>query len=452
MQDASLFVPLFATAAMREVFSDTARLQAMLDFESALAGAQAACGTIPVTAAPAIARACDAARFDLRALAQATALAGNAAIPLVRALRNAVAAQDEQAARHVHQGATSQDCIDSGLVLQLQRAYALLDVDVGRLGDTLCDLAVAQAATVMPGRTLLQQAEPVSFGLKIAGWLDALSRSRHRLRAAAHAVNVIQCGGATGSLAAFGARGLEVAAALAQTLGAALPTLPWHSQRDRLVDLGGALAILIGSLGKMARDVALLAQTEVGEVAEPLAPGRGGSSVLPHKQNPIGCAVALAAAAQAPGLQATLLGAMTQEHERGLGGWHAEWETLPRLCLLASGALAQMNEVLAGLRVNPARMRENLAADGGLMFAPALAQALAVHWGAGAAHDRVTEWCRIAQREGCQLREIAGRVEEVTRVLDAATLDAVFDPEAQLGLAAALIARAADAWRAAQPA
>ena len=448
MQDASLFVPLFATVAMREVFSDTARLQAMLDFEAALARAQAACGVIPGSAAEAITRACDARRFSLAALAEATALAGNAAIPLVKALRNLVAEDDSDAARYVHWGATSQDCIDSGTVCQLLRALALLLTDVQVLGDALQRLALAHTDTVMAGRTLLQQAEPISFGLKVAGWLDALTRSRARLRSAVTTAAVLQYGGATGSLAAAGPLALAVATQLARELNCSTPALPWHSHRDRLVDAGAGIALLTGTLGKIARDISLLAQTEVGEVSEPTAPGRGGSSALPHKQNPIGCAVALAAAVQTPGLLATLLAAMPQEHERGLGGWHAEWETLPRLCLLASGALAQLGAVVQGLRVDPARMLENLARDGGQIHAPALAQALAAHWGAREAHERVEHWCRQALRDRTPLATLVARDASVSALLDAAALAAVFDARGQLGQSRVFIGRACAAWQA----
>jgi len=447
MQDGSLFVPLFATVAMRDVFSDLARVQAMLDFEAALARAQAACGVIPATAVAAITRACDARRYPLAELAEATALAGNAAIPLVKALRNLVDDEDADAARYVHWGATSQDCIDSGAVCQLLRALALLVADVERLGDTLRTLALAHADTLMPGRTLLQQAAPISFGLKVAGWLDALTRSFARLQRAGSAAAVIQYGGATGTLAAAGPQALEVAAVLARELNCSAPALPWHSHRDRLVEAGAAVALLTGTLGKLARDVSLLAQTEVGEVTEPSAPGRGGSSALPHKQNPVGCAVALAAAVQTPGLLATLLAAMPQEHERGLGGWHAEWETLPRLCLLASGALAQLCAVVQGLHVYPARMLENLARDGGQIHAPALAQALAVHWGAREAHARVAQWCRQAQRDSTPLATLVARDAGVTALLDPATLAAVFDARGQLGHSRQFIERACVAWQ-----
>jgi 3-carboxy-cis,cis-muconate cycloisomerase len=294
----------------------------------------------------------------------------------------------------------------------------------------------------MIGRTLLQQAVPVTFGLKAAGWLAALERTRARLAEAGRAAQVLQFGGAAGTLAALGERGLDVAAALAKELDLALPALPWHGHRDRLVDLAAALGLLAGTLGKIARDIALLMQTEVAEAFEPAGEGRGGSSTMPHKRNPIACAVALAAATRVPQLVGTLLAAMPQEQERGLGGWHAEWETLPEIFLLASGALHHMADAIAGLAVDPERMRQNIEATRGLVMAEAVTMALVNRIGKHDAHKLVESACRRASAEGVHLRDVLAREPVVTAQLTPEQLDRLFAPETYLGMAERFVQRA----------
>ncbi|AUX36769.1 MULTISPECIES: 3-carboxy-cis,cis-muconate cycloisomerase [Sorangium] len=431
----SLFDELFASEAMRDIFSDRARVQGMLDFEAALARAEAGLGVIPPEAATPIVSQCRAERFDVDRLAQGAALAGNAAIPLVAALTDLVARQDPDAARFVHWGATSQDAMDTGLVLQLRAALGLLDADLGRLADALAELVRAHQRTVVLGRTWLQPALPVTFGLKAAGWLSATSRGRERLRALRGRVLVIQFGGAAGTLASLGARGLDVATHLAQDLALAVPDLPWHAQRDRIAEVAAALGLLAGSLGKMARDLSLMMQSEVAEAFEPHAPGRGGSSTMPHKRNPTGAAAILAAATRIPGLVATLLSAMPQEHERGLGGWQAEWESLPEICLLTSGALMHAVQVIEGLHVDAERMRANVDATRGVLLAEAVALALARTVGRSAAHALVERACRRAMAEGRSLRDVLAAEPEVTTRLSVAELDDLCDPAAYLGLA-----------------
>src|SRR4029077_3069882 len=269
--------------------------------------------------------------FDMESLARATALSGNVAIPMVKALTEFVAHSDVQAAAFVHWGATSQDAIDTGLVLQLREALDLIDRDLAHLSASLTRLAAAHKSTLVAGRTWLQQGPPVTFGLKVAGWLDGVDRHLERLNHARTQVSVLQFGGAVGTLAALADRGLDVAAALARDFTLELPELPWHSHRDRLAEVAPSLGLLVGSLGKIARDISLMSQTEIDEVVEPSGPGRGGSSTMPHKRNPVGSAVILAAALRVPALVSTVLTAMVQEHERGMGGWHAEWETLPEI-------------------------------------------------------------------------------------------------------------------------
>jgi 3-carboxy-cis,cis-muconate cycloisomerase len=433
--------PLFATEAMSAIFSDRARVQGMLDFEAALARAEAATGLIPGAAAEAIVRTCLADNFDPVALARDTAQAGNPAIPMVKQLTTLVAKTDMQAARFVHWGATSQDAMDTGLVLQMCRGLASLEANLQRLTAALARLAEDHAATPMIGRTFLQQAVPVTFGLKAAGWLAAVERARTRIAVAGRAARVLQFGGAAGTLASLSERGLDVAAAMAKELELDVPELPWHGHRDRLADLAAALGLLVGTLGKMARDIGLLMQTEVAEAAEPTGQGRGGSSTMPHKRNPIGCAVTLAAATRVPSLVATLLAAMLQEHERGLGGWHAEWETIPEIFLLTSGALRQMADAVAGLTVDPARMGENLEATRGLITAEAVMMALGDRIGRLEAHHLVEAACRRSVEQGAYLRDILAQDSTVTAHLSPDELARLLAPESYLGVAERLVQR-----------
>ncbi|MBB5878450.1 3-carboxy-cis,cis-muconate cycloisomerase [Xanthomonas sp. 3498] len=437
----SLLRPLFGDPIVDAAFDDRARLQAMLDMEAALARAQARCGVIPASAVAPIAAACDAARYDLPALAAATALAGNPAIPLVKALTAQVAAADEDAARWVHWGATSQDIIDSGAVLQLRTALDRVEAQLDALCAALAALAQRERDTGLPGRTLLQQAVPVTFGLKAAGWLDALQRSRRRLQALREDALVLQFGGAAGTLAALQSQGLAVAEALAAELRLPLPALPWHAARDRIGEIGAAFALLAGSLGKIGRDVALLMQSEVAEAFEPAAAGKGGSSAMPHKRNPVGCVVAIAAATRAPGLLATLFAALPQEHERAVGGWHAEWETLPELVRLSAGSLAQVRVLVEGLELDRARMAAHLDSHGGLLYAEAVAVTLAAHLGKAAAHALVESAVRRALATQQHLRAMLAEEPQVSAVLTPADLDALFASDSWRGMATVWIER-----------
>lgn len=432
---------LFTTEAMRAIFADARRVQGMLDFEAALARAEARVGMAPPDAAEAIAAHCHADRFDLAALARATAKAGNPAIPLIAALTEQVASDNAEAARFVHWGATSQDAMDTGLALQLRDALDALEGDLARLARACANLAESSAATPLAGRTWLQQASPTTFGLKVAGWLSAINRHRQRLRQLRPRALVIQLGGSVGTLAGFGALGLEVAAALADELGLALPDIPCHAERDRVAEVATTLGLLAGTLGKMARDTSLLAQTEVGEAFEPDEPGRGTSSTLPLKRNPVGASVALAAATRIPGLVATMLAAMPQEHERGLGGWQAEWETLPEIARLTAGALAQVTQVVEGMELDSDRMRANLDLTRGVVCAEAVALALVPSLGKSAAHKLVGEASRRALAENISLREALAAVPDVTAHLSGDDLDRLCDPASAVGPAKRLIQR-----------
>jgi 3-carboxy-cis,cis-muconate cycloisomerase len=334
MNTSSLTDGLFSTEGMQAIFSDRNTIQRMLDVEAALARALAVEDVIPQSAVAAIVSSCRADLMDLDALAKSVSSAGNLAIPLVKQLTAVVASTDAEAARYVHWGATSQDVIDSGRVLQLRDAIDLITIDLAELADKLAALAHQHRATIMVGRTWMQHAQPTTLGLKIAGWLDAIMRHQDRLQALRTRVCVLQFGGAAGTLASLGESGLTVATALAKDLSLVLPALPWHTHRDRMGEVATTFGLLTGTLGKIARDIALHAQTEIAEVAEPLAQGRGGSSTMPHKRNPVACSAVLACAMRVPALVSTMLTAMVQEQERALGGWQAEWETLPEIASL----------------------------------------------------------------------------------------------------------------------
>jgi 3-carboxy-cis,cis-muconate cycloisomerase len=437
-----LFDAYFTAPAMRAIFCDQSRVQGMLDFEAALARAEAHAGLIPAEAVAPIEAACKAELYDYPALAQAIATAGNSAIPLVKALGKRIAATSPEAERFVHLGATSQDAMDSGLVLQLRGAIELIEGDLATLGDALAAQAERHADTPLAGRTWLQQATPVTLGMKLAGVLGAITRHRQRLSELKPRLLCLQFGGASGSLAALGEQAWPVAEALAAELQLHLPEQPWHTQRDRLVEFASLLGLIAGSLGKLGRDLSLLMQTEAGEVFEPSAPGKGGSSTMPHKRNPVGAAVLIGAATRAPGLVATMLAAMPQEHERSLGLWHAEWETLPELCCLVSGALQQALLAVPGLEVDAARMRSNLELTQGLVLAEAVSIALAQRIGRDAAHHLVEQCCRHAVQQGVHLRAVLGANAEVSAELSAAELERLLDPAHYLGQARRWVQRA----------
>ncbi|WP_130930446.1 3-carboxy-cis,cis-muconate cycloisomerase [Pseudomonas sp. Sample_24] len=437
-----LFDAYFTARDMREVFCDQGRVQAMLDFEAALARAEARVGLIPMSAVGSIENACEAGLYDFAALGEAIAVAGNSAIPLVKALGKQIAAQNAEAERYVHLGATSQDVMDSGLVLQLRRALELIENDLAQLGQILASQAQRHAATPLAGRTWLQHATPVTLGMKIAGWLGAVTRSRQRLAELKPRLLVLQFGGASGTLAALGEQALPIAQALAEELQLSLPDQPWHTQRDRVVEFGAVLGLIAGSLGKLGRDISLLMQTEAAEVFEPSAPGKGGSSTMPHKRNPVGAAVLIGAATRVPGLLSTLFSAMPQEHERSLGLWHAEWETLPEICCLVSGSLQQALLIAQGLEVDAERMARNLDLTQGLVLAEAVSIVLAQRVGRDAAHHLLEQCCKRAVAEQRHLRAVLGDEPQVTAELTAAELDHLLDPAHYLGQAKTWVDRA----------
>jgi 3-carboxy-cis,cis-muconate cycloisomerase len=372
---ASLFARTLASEAMLDVFSDRALVAAMLAFEAALADAEAAEGIVPKDAAAAIVAA-TRADIDVDALVAAARSAGSIAIPLVKTLTAAAVARDPAAAAYVHWGGTSQDVIDTAMVVVTGRALDLVARDLDRLVDALVALARSHRATPVLARTLLQPAQVVSFGFKVVAWIAPLVRARGRIARARDAALKLQLGGAVGTLGALGDKGDAVARRVAERLGIRAAD-PWHVQRDDWVALGCEVAILCGSLAKIGTDVALLAQGEVGEVAEPAGEGRGGSSAMPQKRNPVAALAAIAAGVRAPQHAAALLAAMRQAHERGLGDWQAELAEWPTLFLSASGALVALADAIGGLEVDVARMRANVARQRGTVFAEAAAALIA---------------------------------------------------------------------------
>ena len=445
MTDASmssqLMTPLYASAAMRAIMSDRARFQRMLDFEAALARAEASLGVIPARAAAVIAEACDAANFDIAALVEARAPSDNIAVAMVSALTKAVASHDSEAAGFVHWGATSQDVIDTALVLELRAAIDALLVDLDAAIKGFTTLAGRHRRTLAVARTLMQHALPMPFGLKLAGYAAALARSRERLMRLRRDAMALQFGGGAGTLAALGEHGMGVAERLAALLDLQLPDAPWHTHRDRLAEVAACLGILAGTCGKIARDVTLMMQSEVGEAFEPAEPGRGGSSTLPHKRNPVGAAAALSAATVAPNLVATMLAAQVQEHERAPGGWHTDWITLPTLALVTSGALAAVVESAEGLEIDIERLRANLELTGGQIMAEAVSFALAEKMGRAEAHALVRELSRRADKEKLPFKDVLLRDLRVKSHLGVLEIERLFIPLTYQGSAQTFIDR-----------
>jgi 3-carboxy-cis,cis-muconate cycloisomerase len=426
-----LFDSLGTTDPLATAFSDTALLAAMLAFEVALARAEARVGVIPAAAAAAIADAAAIESFDAGAIAQASRASGTIAIPFVDTLRTRVRALNPEASTFVHWGATSQDVCDSALVLCLTQARPILTTDHRRLAGTLQRLSDRHAGTVMLARTLLQPAPPTTFGLKAAGWFAAVSRNGRRLNAAFEDACVLQFGGASGTLAALGGHGPAVAEELARELALPNPGAPWHAHRDRLASLVAACGIYTGTLGKIARDVSLLMQDEVREAAEP----GGSSSAMPHKRNPSGCAIALAAATRVPGFVAAFLAGMPQEHERGLGGWHAEAATVSAVVQTTGAALAAIAAATDNLTVDPDRMRANIAATHGVVFAERAMILLATRLGRDAAGRAIAAAIEAARSEPGGFAAALAANPEVSAALAPADLSALATPEAYLGAA-----------------
>jgi 3-carboxy-cis,cis-muconate cycloisomerase len=427
-----LFAAIVARGPVVDQVSGNAWLRAMLDVEAALARVTAAAGLIPAEAGEAVTAACaDTSAYDVGELAAAAALGGNPVIPLVRAVEQRAGA----AGRYVHHGATSQDVLDTAMVLVGTRALAVLGQDLTAAVHSAAGLAARHRGAAMAGRTLLQQAAPTTFGLKAAGWGVALQGAAERVGAVRLPV---QLGGAAGTLASYAGRGAEVARALAVELDLEPSVLPWHTARLPIADLAGALATAAGVVAKVALDVVLLAQTEVAEVAEG-APGSGGSSAMPHKRNPVAAVQARAAARRAPGLAATLYACMEQEHERAAGAWHAEWTTLSDLLATTGSAVSWLRECLRHLQVDPARMRSNLGVAGDDVAAAALADVLTARLGRARAHEVVRSAVWAARGTGVPLREVLHADPEVVAEVGPERLDELLDPAQHVGEAGPLV-------------
>ncbi len=439
--DSAILGPLFSSDPMRAVFSEEARVRGWLRVEEALARAEEELDLVPQGLADAIA-AIPPSAFDFDALGHKTALAGVPVIPFVAALE---ALLPEALRGHVHRGATTQDILDTGLVLQMRDAFALIEADVRVLINNLEDLAATYASTPCVGRTLAQHAAPVTFGFKAAVWLTGVSNVAALLPALKDRVLVASLGGPVGTLTSLGSTGSAVAASFARHLKLGATAIAWHTIRTPMFETGAWLAMLLGALGKIAADVALMSSTDVGEIAEPELAGRGGSSAMPHKQNPVASIVIAAAHAASKGYVVTLLDAMAAPQERAPGLWQAEWLALPPLFGLVSGALREAVWLTGGLRVHPKRMLENLDQTKGLLFADAVASRLGVMMGRERAHELVGEAAKDARRTGQTLREALGN-DRYRQEMEAIDLDAAFD------LAPAVAAAAAWARRATQEA
>jgi 3-carboxy-cis,cis-muconate cycloisomerase len=462
-QDArGLFGGVFARG--RVDVSDTAWLQAMLDAEAGLARALERAGLAPAGAGEAVTAAARAKDFDPNELGQLASLTGNPVPGLARALARRV---PQTAAGTVHRGATSQDIVDTAAMLLAKRAADVILADLAQAADVTAGLADAHRSSIMIGRTLLQQAVPVTFGLVAAGWLAGLDEARQGLAAVRARRLAVQFGGAAGTLASLGENGPQVATLLATDLGLTLPALPWHTDRLRIIDLGAALAGVTAVLGKIARDVTLLAQSEVGEVSEGggvaparesrqqpgSSPRRGGSSAMPHKNNPVASIAILGCAKQMPGLLATLVSSAEQEHQRAAGAWHAEWEPLTAMLRLAGSAASWGTGLLSGLGVDSSRMAANLKATNGLPLAEHVASLLAGVLGSAQAHDLVAEAATRAVNAGLPLQDVLLSVSGLEERLSAAgitaeQIESALEPSGYLGAAGTFVTAALQAHEA----
>ena len=440
-----LFSGLFARGPVAAQVSDQALLQAMVDVELALVRALVRAGVAPVEAERDLDAVADAGALDLAALGRSTAEKGTPVPALVGALRDRLG--DSPAATVLHSGATSQDIVDTAIMLVARRALEPLLSDLAGASELCAGLAAAHRSSLQAGRTLLQQAVPLTFGLKAAGWMTALDESWGELDRVRTRELAVQLGGAVGTLSSLGKHGLEVASSLAAQLELVEPQVPWHTIRVRPARLASALGIALGAMAKVARDAVLLAQTEVDELSEGGGDGRGGSSTMPHKRNPVGAVAVLACAERGPGLVATILGAMVQEHERAAGAWQAEWEPLLELLRLTGSAAAALRDVLAGLKVHADRMRANLDLTHGLLMSESVAVALAESLGRPRAQELVEAAARRAAREQRELRHVLLDIPEVTGSMGPDEFDRALAPENYLGATSQLIDRALAAHR-----
>lgn len=447
MSEGGLFGPIFVPDELREAVGDRAWLQAMLDAEAALAAALAGEGVIPASEAEAIRSRCEADLFDIPEIGREGRASGNPVVPLVKALTAEVAETSDEAAYQVHRGATSQDITDTAAMLVAARSLDLILPELDALADHCARLADEHRVTLMAGRTLMQQALPVTFGLKAAGWLVALLEARRGLLRMKETGLAAQLGGAAGTLASLGEEGPGVLSRFARELGLAEPVVPWHSSRGRISELAGVLAVCAGAVEKLAGDVILLSQTEVGEVAEPTGDGRGGSSTLPHKRNPILSVEAVAGSRRARADAHTLQSSMNHEHERAAGAWHVEWEALGGVLAATGGSVAAMREALGGIEVYPDRMRENLDVTGGLIMAENVTTVLTGELGRLETHELVKAACKRVAQNGTGLKQELLSEPTVGRVISEDEIDAALEPGHYLGSSELFVNRALKVYR-----
>jgi 3-carboxy-cis,cis-muconate cycloisomerase len=436
--DSAVFRNIFSTEAMRRIFSDESRVQKYLDFEAALARAQARLGIIPQEAAAEIERHCSAGEINFVKLETETARIGYPVLPVVQQL---VALCRDGLGEWCHWGATTQDVTDSATVMQIREALTLIEADIDAIAAALAGLARKYRDTPMAGRSNLQQAVPITFGYKTATLLAAFDRHKQRLQELRARVLVGEFGGAAGTLASLGGRGLQVQAELMKELRLGVPAIAWHTTRDSIAEIGCFLGLLTGTCGKLAFDVKLMMQTEVEEVFEPFQEGRGSSSTMPQKRNPISSVYITALTSVVRQQVAALLDAMVGDHERATGPWEIEWIVLPEIFCLSAGALAQTLFVLTGLQVDEKKMRANLDLTKGLIVSEAVMMGLAPYLGRQYAHDLVYDICRKVIATGRPLVDLLAENEEVSKHLDRAALTRLCDPANYLGEAGAMVDR-----------
>jgi 3-carboxy-cis,cis-muconate cycloisomerase len=436
--DSILYRDAFGTPAMRAVFSDHALIQRYIDAEVALAKAEARVGVIPAEAAEVIARESRIDRIDFDHMRAETDIVGYPILPLVHQLVQMCG----DAGRYVHWGATTQDIMDTAVALQICDALDIIDADIRELRSILADLAVKHRDTPMAGRTHLQQALPVTFGYKVAIWLAMFDRHQQRLAELRPRVALVEFAGAAGTLASLGTKGFEVQEAMADELGLGVPATTWHVARDGFAEAVNLLALVTGSLGKIALDIMIMASTEFAEVAEPFVKGRGASSTMPQKRNPISSELMLAASKAVRQHAGLMVDAMVQDFERATGPWHAEWIAIPESFILTAGALHQAKFALGGLVVNTAQMKHNLGLTKGLIVAEAVMMSMAPHIGRQQAHDIVYDACRAVNEQGGTLADALAALPAVTEHFDRAAIDRMTDPANYLGLAPDMVDRA----------
>ncbi|WP_025121598.1 MULTISPECIES: 3-carboxy-cis,cis-muconate cycloisomerase [unclassified Serratia (in: enterobacteria)] len=436
--DSILFRDSFGTPEMRAIFDDRELVRKYVEVEIALAKAQAACGVIPQEAADEISTSCNADTLDFELLRNETEIVGYPILPLV----HQIAKQAGNSGGYVHWGATTQDIMDTAVVLQIRDAFELIETDIDQLRNTLADMALRYRTTPMAGRTHLQQALPITFGYKAAIWLNMFDRHAERLAQARPRVLVGQFAGAAGTLASLGDKGLEVQQAMMQELGLGTPVSTWHVARDGFAEAVNLLGLITGSLGKIAFDVMLMASNEYGELYEPFVKGRGASSTMPQKRNPISSELMLACAKGVRQQAGLMLDAMVQDLERATGPWHAEWIAIPESFVLSAGALKQAKFMLGGLIVDEAAMARNLNMTKGLIVAEAVMMGLAPYIGRQDAHDVVYDACRIVNENGGNLADVLNAMPAITSRLEPGLIKQLTDPANYLGMAPQMVDRA----------